>query len=72
MEQIKFKENWISVTKELPPISTDKQKYSVMIYCCIGITTGYYWGQTKESDPCKGWCIMGVTHWSPMIEAPEN
>lgn len=68
---LKFKEHWISVEKELPPISTAQEKHQVIIFCTvIGVTTGFYWGKTKDTDPCKGWSIMGVTHWSPMLESP--
>jgi len=69
MEEIKFKENWISVDTSLP-----EPTKKVLIYYVIDKTgtvgTGFYWGKTKETDPCKGWTVVGVTHWSPLIEAP--
>ena len=61
--------NWISVNEELP----EKEK-KVLIYCTpIDITVGYYWGighAKVPSDPCKGWSIIGVTHWQLLPEKP--
>jgi hypothetical protein len=62
---------WISIENDLP----DKG-IKVLLYCKpIGITTGYYWGKgakNEPSDPCNGWCLMGVTHWMPLVEPPEG
>jgi hypothetical protein len=62
------KNGWIDVSEQLPEI-----KKKVMIWCdSIGFTYGFYWGieNTKENEPCKGWSIMGVTHWQEIIDGP--
>ena len=62
---------WISVEDELPA-----PKSKVLVYCKpIGITVGYFWGighDNVPSDPCKGWSIMDVTHWQPLVDTPEG
>ena len=63
-------DKWISVEDALPEVGK-----KVLLYCKpIGITTGYYWGiglnNNVPSDSCKGWCLMNVTHWQPLIDPP--
>ena len=64
-------ENWTSVEDGLP-----EKKKKIQLFCKpIGITVGYYWGEGHDkvpSDPCKGWSIMGVTHWCLLPEPPEG
>jgi hypothetical protein len=67
--------DWIDVNDELPPISIPGKEMNKVLIICepLGIATGYYWGieNTKPSDPCKGWCLMGVTHWLPLSVLPK-
>lgn len=68
---------WIDVQSELPEPSIKCQKVNALnkVLICspstVGITTGYYWGETNDNDPMKGWSIMGVTHWMPLPESPK-
>ncbi len=63
---------WISVKESLPEVGK-----KVLLFCKpIGITVGYYWGiglnDNVPSEPCKGWSIMDVTHWTSLIDTPDN
>jgi hypothetical protein len=62
---------WISIEEALP-----EPKQKVLLYCKpIGICVGYFWGLEHDnvpSEPCKGWSIMNVTHWMPLVEPPEG
>jgi hypothetical protein len=62
---------WIKIETEHPPISENNIYHKVLLYTTgLGVCTGYYWGQKKESDPCKGYSIMNVTHWMELPEPP--
>lgn len=50
---------WISINDKYP----DTDRKVLVDGTPIGVTVAHYWGKTKESDPCKGWSIMGVTEW---------
>lgn len=62
------KVEWIDVNEQLPEI-----KKKVILWTeVIGFTAGFYWGTTKDTDPCKGWSIATVTHWQEVPEGPNK
>lgn len=62
---------WISVEDDLPQPSKE-MKWQVYSPTTLGVSDGFYWGHTNAIDPCKGWSMMGVTHYKILPLPPTG
>ena len=63
------KDGWIKVKDKLPEPSKTK-KWQIYSPSTLGVTDGFYWGE--KADPCKGWSMMGVTHYKELPQSPKE